>query len=337
MVAPGAQSVAPGVFSAAPGAQPVAPGVPSLRVIVFEARLAVAAGCTNVRRHCAGVVGRTRRFSSGARPMTGRGASVERMSDGHIKYQRGPFRAVQLRSGDPYELSQGHPIFCAPTGRDGSGPNGLGFSVLDSDPAVRTAGVDTGLALTPDTLRAPDVAVNFEGEAGAWATQASLAVEYAGRGQDEAELKMKIAELLAAGTRWVWVVRLVGPRRVEIHEGGAAMRTVGDEATLTAPGVLKLPVPVRALYDRDAAHEVTLRNLLAAKGYGSLDAVREEGREEGLVAVRAMLVASVEARGWTLDEVHVQRIAACRDLSTLRGWFTRIVTASTVEGALADV
>nr|MBK7070512.1 hypothetical protein [Deltaproteobacteria bacterium] len=63
------------------------------------------------------------------------------------------------------------------------------------------------------------------------------------------------------------------------------MRTVGDEATLTAPGVLELPVPVRALYDRGAAHEVTLRNLLAAKGSRSLDAVREEaarrGREEG--------------------------------------------------------
>ncbi|MBK6534917.1 MAG: Uma2 family endonuclease [Deltaproteobacteria bacterium] len=203
------------------------------------------------------------------------------MSDGHRKYQRGPFRPGQLRSGDPYELSQGHPVFCAPTGRDGTGPNGLGFAVLDSDPAVHNAGVDTGLALGPDSLRAPDVTVNFEGGDGTWATQAPLAVEYAGRGQDEAELRTKVAELLAAGTRWVWVVRLVGPRRVEIHEPGVAMRTVGDEATLTAPGVLKLPVPVRALYDRDAAHEVTLRNLLDARGYGSLDAVRKEAREEG--------------------------------------------------------
>jgi len=258
------------------------------------------------------------------------------MSDGHRKYQRGPFRPGQLRSGDPYELSQGHPIFCAPTGRDGSGPNGLGFAVLDSDPAVRNAGVDTGLALGPDTLRAPDVAVNFEGGDGAWATSTPLAVEYAGRGQDEAELKKKISELLAAGTRWVWVVRLVGPRRVEIHEAGAVTRTVGDDGTLSAPGILQLPVPVRALYDRDAAHEVTLRNLLASKGYGSLDAVRDEGREEGLTAVRAMLVATIEGRGWQLDEGQARRIAVCRDLATLRGWFTRVATASTVEGALSD-
>ena len=42
--------------------------------------------------------------------------------------------------------------------------------------AVRSAGVDTGLALGPDTLRAPDVAVNFEGGEGTWATRAPLAV-----------------------------------------------------------------------------------------------------------------------------------------------------------------
>jgi hypothetical protein len=255
------------------------------------------------------------------------------MSDQHRKYRRGPFKPEQLRSGDPYELSQGHPIYCAPTGRDGSGPNGLGFAVLDSDPAVRNAGVDTGLALGPDTLRAPDIAVNFEGGAGAWATQAPLAVEYAGRGRDEAELKGKIAELLAAGTRWVWVVRLVGPRRVEIHERGAAMRAVGEEASLTAPGVLGLPVPVRALYDRDAAHEVTLRNLLAARGFGSLDAVREEGREE---ASRSALLAAIEARGWRLDAEAARRVADCRDLPTLRAWLTRAVVAAAVDAVFAD-
>jgi len=27
---------------------------------------------------------------------------------------RGPFRADQLRPGDRYELSNGHPIYCAP-------------------------------------------------------------------------------------------------------------------------------------------------------------------------------------------------------------------------------
>lgn len=29
---------------------------------------------------------------------------------------RGPFRADQLKEGDRYELSGGHPIYCAPVG-----------------------------------------------------------------------------------------------------------------------------------------------------------------------------------------------------------------------------
>ena len=121
---------------------------------------------------------------------------------------RGPFRADQVRSGDPYELSKGHPIVCAPTGQEGAGPNGLGFAVLDSDPAVKRAGVDAGLQLGPDNLRAPDVAVNFTPGEGTWAKTAPLVVEYAGRGQDEADLRDKIAEFHGAGVTWVWVVRL---------------------------------------------------------------------------------------------------------------------------------
>ena len=31
---------------------------------------------------------------------------------------RGPFRAAQLRSGEPYELDDGHPIECLPSGSD---------------------------------------------------------------------------------------------------------------------------------------------------------------------------------------------------------------------------
>ena len=108
-----------------------------------------------------------------------------------------------------------------------------------------------------------------------------LAVEYADRGQDEAELQEKIAELLAAGTRYLWVVRLTGPRRVEVYEAGKPMRRVAADEELTAPGVLKNPVPVTALYDQKAAEAVMLRNLLERQGIGSLKQVREEGEQEG--------------------------------------------------------
>lgn len=234
---------------------------------------------------------------------------------------KGPFRADQIRSGDPYELSDGHPIYCAPTGQDGAGPNGLGFSVLDSDPAVKRAGVDAGIELAPDVLRAPDIAVNFTPGEGTWAKSAPLAVEYAGRGQDETDLRKKIDELHKGGTRFVWVVRLVGPRRVDVHEAGVPMRVVDADGTLTAPGILSLPVPVKALFDRDAAHETTLRNLLAAKGYPSLDAVRREGVDAGVIASRRtvlrMLLEAAEVAVTPDDEA---RVAACDDLASLDAW-----------------
>ena len=59
-----------------------------------------------------------------------------------------------------------------------------------------------------------------------------------------------------------------------MHTPGAPVRIAHPGDVLTAPGVLALPVPVLALFDRDAAHETTLRNLLASQGYASLDAVR---------------------------------------------------------------
>ena len=262
---------------------------------------------------------------------------------------KGPFRADQIRSGDPYELSEGHPIYCAPTGQDGAGPNGLGFSVLDSDPAVKRAGVDAGIELAPDVLRAPDIAVNFTPGEGTWAKSAPLAVEYAGRGQDETDLRKKIDELHKGGTRFVWVVRLVGPRRVDVHEAGVPMRVVDADGTLTAPGILSLPVPVKALFDRDAAHETTLRNLLAAKGYADLDAVREEAREEGREegreigreegredALQNAFRAVIHARGWTLGAEHESRAAACHDVATLTRWIARVAVASRLEDVFED-
>ena len=49
-------------------------------------------------------------------------------------------------------------------------------------------------------------------------------------------------------SRLVWVVRLVGPRRVEIHEKGRRMRLARPGGDLLAPGILQNPVPVLALY-----------------------------------------------------------------------------------------
>ena len=195
----------------------------------------------------------------------------------------GPFRTDQLHSGDPYELSNGHAIRCAPTGGDGTGPNLRGGFVLDSDPAVKSAGVDAGFAFGPYTMRAPAVAVGDFAEKPGWIEGVPpLAVEDASVGQDEQQLREKIDDLLRVGVRDLWVVRLAARRRVEVHERAKPVRIVLPGERLTAPGVLQNPVPVEALYDRDAAHEVALTNLLQRRGYSDLDAVRSEGIAQGI-------------------------------------------------------
>src|SRR5262245_43501759 len=168
----------------------------------------------------------------------------------HKRY-RGPFRADQIASGDSYELSCGNPIYCEPTGGSGSGPNALGASVVEWDPAVEEAGVDAGYSPEPGTLRAPDVAVGNVPNRPGWIPGApALAIEYADIGQDEPKLQEKIADLLAAGTKYLWVVRLSGPRRVEVFEPGKPTEVRYPGEHLTAPGVLKNPVLIEALYDR---------------------------------------------------------------------------------------
>jgi Uma2 family endonuclease len=254
----------------------------------------------------------------------------------HYGADRGPFRATHLRSGDPYELSNGHAIFCSPTGGSGSEPNRLGASVVGWDPAVGEAGVDTGYSPEPGVLRAPDVAIgNVPNKPGWVAGAPDLAIEYADVGQDEEKLQQKIADLLDAGTRYLWVVRLAGPRRVEVHERGKKVRTVLPGQALTAPGVLKNPVAVEALYDRDEAERATLTNLLQRRGYEDLDAVlaagREEGREEGRAeGVAASVLAVLEARGIRVTKAARDRVTRCTDAAQLDRWVRRAAVVQKV-------
>ena len=231
---------------------------------------------------------------------------------------RGPFRADQLRSGDPYELSDGHAIYVAPAGGRHADANVRGAQVLATDPNVNQAGIDAGYSPAPGTLRAPDVAVgNVPVEPGWIQGVPPLAVEYADAGQDEDELRAKIAELLDAGTRYLWVVRLAGARRVEVHEPGKRMRLALPGEELTAPGVLRNPVLVEALYDPEASMEATLRNLLQRAGYNSLDDVRAEGeargRAEGEARGRAEGLADA-ARRLVASGMTAEQAAAALDL-----------------------
>lgn len=254
-----------------------------------------------------------------------------------LRQSRGPFTADQLRSGDPYELSNGHTVSCLPTGGRGSGANAGGASVIGSDPDVESVGVDAGFAPEPGTLRAPDVAVGVSDGPGWTPGAPPLAVEYADRGQDEDDLRAKIEDLLKAGTRFIWVVRLEGPRRVEVHTPDEPMRLAHPDEELTAPGILRNPVPVLALYEKGEADRVTLRNLLQREGYEDLDAVLASGHEQGMAAGREQGLAAglkqalrevLSARGLGLDADQRRRLEACDEPQRLQAWLTRAATAT---------
>jgi Uma2 family endonuclease len=238
---------------------------------------------------------------------------------------QGPFRADQLRSGDRYELSNGHPTRCMPNGRRGGKATNVGGGVLASDPAVQDVGVDVGFSPSPETLRAPDLSVGEIPDQPGWAEGApALAVEYADTGQDEADLQIKIRELFAGGTRYVWVVRLTGPRRIEVHQPDRKMRIAHPGEQLEAQGILANPVPVEALYDREAARQVMFRNLLQRQGYASLDDVRAEGLREAVVEVLA-------GRGLAVDDELRTALAAVHDPEALRSILRRAGVASSAE------
>lgn len=250
----------------------------------------------------------------------------------------GPFRAYQLPSRSEYELVDGHPLYVAPTGGSGSGPILDGGSVLRSDPKVKRAGVDPGFSPDDLNMRAPDLAIIPEDARRGWIPGVPpFAIEYADVGQDEEKLQEKITDFLARGTKLIWVVRLVGPRRVEVYEPGAATRTVAGGDVLTAPEFLELPIPAESLWDPTAADRVTLRNLLVRFGYQDVEAIREEGREQGreegreegqLASLRTVVRRLATRRGLALSSEAERRIAAETDPEVLLGWATLVGTVS---------
>jgi Uma2 family endonuclease len=262
---------------------------------------------------------------------------LESMVDPARRDGRGPFRADQLRDGDRYELSEGHALYCYPGGSEHGRTQGVLRGILGTDPDVEEVGVEVGHQLTDDTLRAPDVSVGNVPARPGWAKGApALAVEIAGSGQDEADLSKKIQELLEHGARFVWVVRLAGPRRVEVHQPGRPFVTLVPGDLLEAPGVLRNPVPVEALFDAAVADRIALRNLLQRHGYESLEAVREEGKVEGRVEKARLLIRrQVVARfGSVLDALGAKLERATE--AELDALADRVVTCRAVENLLDD-
>ncbi|MEZ4449759.1 MAG: Uma2 family endonuclease [Nannocystaceae bacterium] len=253
----------------------------------------------------------------------------------------GPFQASQIREGDPYELSNGHAIRCMTAGGRHGRAHSAGDRALATDPAVAgQVGVDVGITWGDEkNLRAPDLVVGVvQAEPGWQRVFPPLAVEYADGGQDEAELQQKIGELLAGGTRLVWVVRLVGILRVEEYGVDRPMRQFLVGESLTAPGILRNPVPVEALVDPAAADAVALRNLLQAHGYDGLEGVEAREREARSAGQREALITGLEtvmrARGLIPTDAQAARVRGCTDPAQLERWLARAAVADAVTAIL---
>nr|VFK28198.1 MAG: Endonuclease, Uma2 family (restriction endonuclease fold) [Candidatus Kentron sp. MB] len=261
---------------------------------------------------------------------------------------KGGFTADQLIDGDRFELSEGTPIYCPPASPTHGRHNAMGAMIVGSDPDVEWSAVDAGFELKEDTMRAPDISVasppTDKGKSG-WVLGApTLAVEYADTGQNEVDLQKKIKELLAAGTRYIWVVRLTGPQRVEVYAQGKPRRTLSATDFLEAPGVLRNSIPVHALFDAKEARRVTLKNLLQREGYEDLEAVWEGGKTEGLIEgeakgyIKGRVEGQIEtlfkilaARGLAMDAKTQARIRDCRDQEQLDVRIIKAVFANRIE------
>jgi hypothetical protein len=110
------------------------------------------------------------------------------------------------------------------------------------------------------------------------------------------------------------------------------MRTLLPGEELTAPGILRNPVPVEALYDRAAGHRAVLRNLLQREGYASIEAIRAAGIEQGIAR---SILALLEDRGLRIDAAVRGRTLQCRDPDELQRWLLRAARVDDA-GAIFD-
>ena len=83
--------------------------------------------------------------------------------------------------------------------------------------------------------------------------------------------KSSAQRFVALPRRTRWVGWCASPSSASKYTKRAVGRRIaGLDETLEAPGALANPVPVRALFETEAAHAVALRNLLQRQGFDSL-------------------------------------------------------------------
>jgi Uma2 family endonuclease len=132
------------------------------------------------------------------------------------------------------------------------------FAALHAHVAAHGLGrvlIETGylLAHEPPTVRGPDVSFIAAGRlpdvppTGFWRLAPDLVAEVVSPGDRAEEMRRRVADYLAAGTREVWLVR-IRSRAVIRHRTGERARVFGDAADLTTPLLPGLRIPVASLF-----------------------------------------------------------------------------------------
>ena len=151
---------------------------------------------------------------------------------------------------DKYELVEGVPIRMAPTGGEQGAVTVRIGRMLDEYVEAHGLGIrsgaETGFILRrgPDVVRAPDAAFIAKAripEAGIptayWPFAPDLAVEVVSPSDRLSDVRTRIAESFAAGTRLVWVVEPT-TRTVHVHRSADAMQTLGGDDVLSGEDVI---------------------------------------------------------------------------------------------------
>ena len=181
---------------------------------------------------------------------------------------RSPITAEELfelpDNGGRCELVKGEIIRTTPTGAEhGVVTARIGHLIQEfalAHDLGLCCGAETGFILErdPDTVRAPDAAVVLASRvpasgvpAGYWPFAPDLAVEVVSPSDRLADVHVKIADYLAAGTRLVWLVE-PETRMVHVYRSPQQVEVLGTEDDLDGGDVLPgFRTPVQHLFPPD--------------------------------------------------------------------------------------
>ena len=114
------------------------------------------------------------------------------------------------------------------------------------------------------------------------------------------------------------------------------MRTVLPGGMLEAPGILRNPVPIEAMYDQDVSFDVTLRNLLQRKGFEGIEDIVDQTMDKACDEVREGIRTLLDARGMRLTSDQDRTVNACTEHKQLLEWHRRAVVATSTDDVFAD-